>query len=209
MDPSDQGVLAQFAQGLQVLIASVFLVAVITKIRDPKGFAAVVSDYRIGPASWVRPVAVAVMLCEAFVAASLLTGLLTEAGLMLAAFALSIFAVAVTVNLLRGRRISCGCFGDSQAVSMLSLVRIALLLSGALVLVALRMNDVEFLSATWALGNGIAGAFYVLQAALLAGTMTMIALWVLHSHEIISVVRSRRLGSAMANPRPVTEQEAR
>jgi hypothetical protein len=108
----------------------------------------------------------------------------------LATIALVVFALAVTVTLRRGRRIACGCFGDAETVSGRSLARILLLLSGTLVVLAFDSLDRQPISAVWVMHHGAAGVLYVLQIGLVAGSMMLIASWLLRISQVISVIRT-------------------
>jgi hypothetical protein len=96
---------------VRTLIALIFLSAAIGKMRNWQIFRGVVANYRLLPQVLVGPVTYALPPAEAAIGAALPTGLLMPWPAAAAAGLLSVFAVAMGINLLRGRRhIDCGCF---------------------------------------------------------------------------------------------------
>jgi hypothetical protein len=94
--------------------ALLFLVAAIHKLRDPARFAAMLGEYRVLPARLVRLGAVVVVGAELVAAMALAAPGWRHAGLVAAAVLLLVYAAAIGVNLLRGRRdIDCGCAGPA------------------------------------------------------------------------------------------------
>lgn len=89
-------------------VACLFAVAAVAKLRRHDDWAAAVAGYRLLPDVFVLPVARMLPPFEIAVAAGLVAGLpLAFAG---AAGLLALFAVAMAINLLRGRRdVDCGC----------------------------------------------------------------------------------------------------
>jgi uncharacterized membrane protein YphA (DoxX/SURF4 family) len=92
-------------------LAWLFLLAGVTKLADIAAFEKAVGGYRLLPDRLVRPVAR--LLPPTEVAAGALMG----AGVTISVVGIGLtllligFAAAVTINLLRGRSIDCGCFG--------------------------------------------------------------------------------------------------
>jgi hypothetical protein len=85
------------------------------KLRDREAFRAALADYRLLPAALVPLAAQLVVALEVALAAVLLAT--PRAGLA-AAGLLAGYALAIGVNLLRGRRhIDCGCGGEPQPLS--------------------------------------------------------------------------------------------
>ena len=87
----------------------VFLVAGIDKLRHRALLPGVIANYRLLPAALVPPAAWLLPIVELLVAVALLTGsrLLAPA---VAILLLLVFAAAMAINILRGRRnIDCGC----------------------------------------------------------------------------------------------------
>jgi hypothetical protein len=126
---SKSGVVIQLAIGL------VFLLSSAGKLRDRRGFSDGLISYRIIPEAWARPTSVTVIALEVFVALSHLSGYLPQVGVLIGLGLISMFALAVGVNLKQGRSVPCFCFGTSESyISITTLVRLAFLAAGEVVL---------------------------------------------------------------------------
>lgn len=97
-------------------VACVVLRAGVVKLPDLDAFTSAVRDYALLPEGVVRPVSRAVPVIEVGCGLLLLVGVATGPVAALAALLLAGFAVAVAVNLVRGRRIRCGCAGGAASV---------------------------------------------------------------------------------------------
>lgn len=123
----------------RVLGALVFAAAAWGKLRYYTEFSGVLGNYRLLPESLVSPAAPLLIGLELAVAGSLVTGWWIEFGAVLGCALLAVFALAMGINIARGRRqIDCGCFRSAlrQHLRPALLVRNALLFA-ALALVAL------------------------------------------------------------------------
>ena len=77
-------------------------------------FAATLDDYRLVPRTLVRIVAGLVVCIELIIAFCLIVPATRSAALVASAVLLSIYAAAIAINLVRGRRhIDCGCMGPA------------------------------------------------------------------------------------------------
>jgi hypothetical protein len=127
------------ASAVALAVALTFATSAVAKLRDPAGFAHGVARYGILPSRILGLVAAVIIAAELLVALAFATGLgLTWAGLGATVLLLS-FAFGIAVNLRRGTRLPCMCFGSrsEDLVSGWSLIRIGLLSAGVvLVLVA-------------------------------------------------------------------------
>jgi len=84
--------------------------AALAKLRDLRGFAAAVAGYRLLPGALAGPAAAGFVAVELALAAGL--WLEPRAAALGAAALLTLYGVAIAVNLARGRRdIDCGCGG--------------------------------------------------------------------------------------------------
>jgi hypothetical protein len=96
---------------LRTLVALVFLTAAVGKMRHWLAFQGVLANYRLLPDALVVPMAYLLPPVEAVLALALVMGEQATWAVAGAAALLSLFAVAMAVNLIRGRRaIDCGCF---------------------------------------------------------------------------------------------------
>jgi Methylamine utilisation protein MauE len=95
--------------------ALLFARAAVFKLRDVEAFADTLAAYRILPIDLVEPVARILPALEAACALALLAPWTRSAGEFAAAGLLTVFALAMAVNLMRGRRdIDCGCGDPSR-----------------------------------------------------------------------------------------------
>jgi uncharacterized membrane protein YphA (DoxX/SURF4 family) len=110
----------------RVLGALVFGMAVLGKLHHRDEFVGVVANYRLVPEPLVSLVAWLVVALETVVVLSLATGVGLAAGAGLSVILLCGFALAMTINLARGRQeIDCGCFQSAlrQRLSVPLIVR--------------------------------------------------------------------------------------
>ena len=94
-------------------IAGIFLHAAISKIRNMRDFRLAVGNYQILPRALVPPVALCLPFAEGAGAALLAVGILVTPVAALLALLLVGFALAMGVNLARGRVFDCGCAGTA------------------------------------------------------------------------------------------------
>ena len=121
----------------RIAVAAVFLGACLAKIRDPELFALAVNRYRILPGEFVNLVALVLPWIELTAGLAVLAALarLRAAGALIIAGMLTVFTIAISLNMLRGIEASCGCFStraDAAVSDGWNLVR-----NGALIWLAL------------------------------------------------------------------------
>ena len=96
-------------------LATLWLVAGAHKLRAFEIFAATLADYRLVSRDWLRPAAMLVVAVELILAAGLIAAATREPALIATAVLLLVYAAAMGINLLRGRRhIDCGCMGPAS-----------------------------------------------------------------------------------------------
>lgn len=151
----------------RVLGALVFAAAVGGKIRHRRELAGVVANYRLLPQWLAAPAAWMLVGLELLVALSLVSGAWVRAGAALAIALLGGFALAMGINLARGRReIDCGCFqsGLRQRLSAMLVARNVVLAAVLTPLLAAGTAGVTALQ--WVDGLGAGVALYVLYQIL-------------------------------------------
>jgi hypothetical protein len=131
------GVLSDPTIGLtcRLLLILVLGSALAGKLRAPRRFMGIVSDYRIFPRAFSGPAVGLVMVGEAFASLGLWWPSLRPLAAGVAAFLLLVYAAAIAVNLLRGRDgIDCGCsFGSAtESLSWMLVARNLVLVGVAL-----------------------------------------------------------------------------
>lgn len=103
---------------LVVLTLLVFLGALLHKMFDFVEFQGYVADYRLLPEFLVKPAALFLLVMEAGVVLLILWAPTRPWALVLAVSLLALYALAITVNLRRGRtHVECGCGGALQWLS--------------------------------------------------------------------------------------------
>jgi hypothetical protein len=98
---------------LSLVLALVFGVSAIPKLRHPRGFLLVVLIYRVLPPRPGRLYARLLPPLELLIALLLLSGTAVRLAATVAAALLLSFIVAVAVNMRRGRDLDCHCFGHA------------------------------------------------------------------------------------------------
>lgn len=93
----------------RLLLGFIFLRAGVTKLLGTADFSRAVAGYELLPKALIAPVATWLPRIELAAALALLAGILTVVAAAGVAVLLALFAVAVAINLLRGRTIDCGC----------------------------------------------------------------------------------------------------
>jgi uncharacterized membrane protein YphA (DoxX/SURF4 family) len=113
-----------FALICRLTLAIIFFYAGIEKIINPGDFAVAIYNYQLLPDCAINLSAIFLPWLEVFIAASLVAGIYTRGAALISALLFLTFATALTINLVRGLDISCGCFGASSGnISWLYLER--------------------------------------------------------------------------------------
>jgi len=101
-------------------LAAIFIASSFPKLRNPHLFLDSVYGYELlGPSAGIF-IAIIVPWLELVIAANLLIGIFVE-GTLLAAFILAvIFTFANTWAVVRGIKVSCGCFGADPSMTSVS-----------------------------------------------------------------------------------------
>ena len=157
--------MSEISFAIRALVGLVFLSAAWGKAGHRLEFQGVVANYRLLPDALVVPFAVVLPPLEAAVGVLLPAGVFAPWTEAVAAALLALFAVAMAINIRRGRTdIDCGCFQSAlkQTLGWTLVARNAALVL-LLGVAALPMPDVP----VWALAEGLLGgavAFVLLQS---------------------------------------------
>lgn len=113
----------------RIAVGVVFVVSTLSKVRQPRAFANGVRQYDVLPPGLSYVIGLILIPAEAITAFLLITGYFSPLGVLAALCLLLCFGLGVTINLLRGRSLSCYCFGSasSERISFRTLERIGLL----------------------------------------------------------------------------------
>ncbi|MDE2261790.1 MAG: methylamine utilization protein MauE [Gammaproteobacteria bacterium] len=160
------------ALAARLLGALVFVAAVGGKIRHRHELAGVVANYRLLPQRLAAPAAWMIVGLECLAALSLISGLRLRTGAVLSIALLGGFALAMSINLARGRReVDCGCFqsGLRLRLSAALVARNAVLAASLTPLLAARAGSGGALQWVDGLGAGLAAyALYQVSGELLS-----------------------------------------
>jgi uncharacterized membrane protein YphA (DoxX/SURF4 family) len=148
----------------RLVLAFIFLLAGASKVGRPWVFVHTVESYNMLPTALARPLGLALPWIELLIGLYLVIGLFTRATALAAAALLSVFFIALSVQIARGNGGECGCFGTisplvttlvgGNTIGVGDLVRDGLLLLLA-VIVALStpLVAVDRLLAAWRAGD--------------------------------------------------------
>src|SRR3712207_7952948 len=95
----------------RVLLAGVFFVAGLSKLADRAGSRQAIIDFGL-PALLATPLGILLPLAELAVAAALIPASTAWWGALGAVALLLLFIVGISINLARGRKPDCHCFGQ-------------------------------------------------------------------------------------------------
>lgn len=99
----------------RLILGITFIYASLDKIANPDQFARIVYNYHIIPRFLINVYAVTLPWVEFFAGLFLIFGVFTESASLLICFLLSVFVVAISINLFRGVNLNCGCFSTDPA----------------------------------------------------------------------------------------------
>lgn len=121
---------------LSVVLALIFLVSAVPKLRHPKGFILAVLEYRVlpRPLSWLY--ARLLPPLELLLALLLVSGTAVRLAAIILSLLLLSFMIAISINLARGRNLDCHCLGKARrrSIGWGLLLQDGVLLSAAIVL---------------------------------------------------------------------------
>lgn len=103
------------------VLGLIFIVASIYKIAAPAEFARAIYNYQILPDILINPIALVLPWIELICGIFLIVGFYTAGSIRLVTAMLVVFIVALSINLVRGVDIDCGCFsagsGEGNAIT--------------------------------------------------------------------------------------------
>ncbi|HID05722.1 MAG TPA: DoxX family membrane protein [Armatimonadetes bacterium] len=123
---------------LRLGLGTVFIIASMDKILDPRTFVSVVLNYRILPPALVPFFAIVLPWLEFFTGMLLILGYAVESAAIVVSTLLVAFLIGIIVNLARGVQMACGCFGILEGGSIIgwhTVIRDLALLAMGIVLV--------------------------------------------------------------------------
>ncbi|MGH2559554.1 MAG: MauE/DoxX family redox-associated membrane protein [Thermomicrobiales bacterium] len=177
----------------QISLGIVFLLSALPKLRRPRAFVQNVVEYEVLPDSVARVFGLALVPLEAILVVAFLTGWLVNIALPLAVVLLVAFLVAVGLNLRRGRRLQCGCFGSaSEQISSRTLARLFLLLVVTLVLIGYRSIGDASLPRVGSTTADRSTLAYAVESVSLSAFVVLFVAWMLSLPELTLLTRQLR-----------------
>lgn len=164
-----------------VSIGAIFAYSGVAKLRAGR-FVADLEAYRLVPPALVGPLAAVLPWVEVVAGLVLCSGVDTTPSLWVVDGLLTLFSVAMVVNLARGRRVSCGCQGTSRPISWplvarnLALIGLTVIAAG----LAPPMPGLRALAGSAALPASSAGALFAALVLGAVGTRLVIATRQIH-----------------------------
>ena len=100
---------------VQIALGIIFVVAAWPKLLDPPSFAHMIYNYRILPSGFINLAALVMPWVEILAGLCLILGVWVRPARWIIGTMLVVFMIAITVNLVRGNAIDCGCFNTADA----------------------------------------------------------------------------------------------
>lgn len=164
----------------------------LSKARAFARFEEVVAEYAIVPERLTRVGAATVVCAEGVLGLALVTGTGGLLAVALTAVLFTVFGVAVAINLRRGRRVPCGCFGSTEEeISRRTLARVGLLITAATTLIAMVLSGSSLTAVSELMAGGSQEFGYMLQIASLGGFLILVGMWILALPEVIRLLSPR------------------
>ena len=127
---------------IRVLLGLVFLLYGLDKISQPDVFARSIANYRLVPEVFVNLMAVVLPWIEVLCGLLLIFGQWIRSAALVSGFLLVVFVIAVSITLVRGLDINCGCFNTNEGRKVgMKLLGEDLLLLGMSSVLVLKARD--------------------------------------------------------------------
>jgi len=193
-------VIASVVAGLELLLGVTFAIAAHAKVHRFRDTIKTIADYDLFPRSLAPVIAVLLVVVETIVAISFITGWAVRAIAPVTIGIIALFGTAATINLRRGRIVKCGCFGDSEELSLHTLARLTLMLAAsAAILVAETLEIGQRASLITLIGQPASVALTeVVRMFIAAAAASCAAIWILNVREVRVVLR--RTGGSLTRP---------
>jgi putative oxidoreductase len=99
----------------RLIVGGIFIYASIDKITHPEQFARIVYNYKILPHFAINLFAIILPWLELVCGLFLIFGIMTRSSALVISILLVLFIIALSINILRGVDLSCGCFTTNLA----------------------------------------------------------------------------------------------
>lgn len=95
---------------VQIALGVLFVAAALPKIIDPPGFAQMIYNYKMVPASLLNAMTLVLPWLELLCGIALILGIWRRTATLLVGLMLVTFIAAIGINLARDNAVNCGCF---------------------------------------------------------------------------------------------------
>jgi uncharacterized membrane protein YphA (DoxX/SURF4 family) len=102
------------ALSVRIFVGAIFIYASIDKISNPAQFARIVYNYHLVPTELINLFALLLPWIELMAGIFIIIGIYKDGAVLLASLMVLSFIIALSINLLRGINIECGCFSVSS-----------------------------------------------------------------------------------------------
>lgn len=99
---------------LRIIVGFIFIYSAAEKVADPAGFSQSIANYKILPDFLINFFAISLPWIELIAGLFLLFGIAVKENAFIINALLIIFILAISISLIRGLNIDCGCFGTSD-----------------------------------------------------------------------------------------------
>jgi uncharacterized membrane protein YphA (DoxX/SURF4 family) len=117
---------------IRVIIGALFIYSAITKIIDTEYFVKSLYNYRLLPEEWLNFFALFIPWLELIIGGLLVLGIFVRESALLGSIMMVLFIAAISIAVVRGLDIECGCFGtrDGSRVGVLRIIEDLFILLG-------------------------------------------------------------------------------
>lgn len=110
-----------FLFAARIIIGFVFIYAGAEKISNPESFAISIAAYKLLPIWVINFLAITLPWIELVSGLLLVFGIQVKENTVILLVLLLVFNIAITISLLRGLNIECGCFGNGTQIGLAKL----------------------------------------------------------------------------------------
>ena len=135
---------------LRTFLAFVFIYAAILKIAEPGDFSQAIANYKLLPDISINVLGIILPWIEISAGILLLFGVAVKENSVIISGMLIVFIIAISISLVRGLNIDCGCFGTTNGnqIGLIKLLQnIGLLVIGIVIIIYnstfLSMNKIQ------------------------------------------------------------------
>ncbi|HLP45380.1 MAG TPA: MauE/DoxX family redox-associated membrane protein [Candidatus Kapabacteria bacterium] len=101
----------------RLILGGLFIYASIDKIVNPHAFARIIHNYKLVPDIFIYAMAITFPWIELIAGLFLVSGIYKRTAAIILSGMLTVFSIAISINLIRGLKFDCGCFSTSLTES--------------------------------------------------------------------------------------------